>query len=143
MSKLQRALSQKQPAGIYRFDSNATVEFLRGEAENAGWKIYFLNGKTIRDKKTFLEQIARAIKFPDYFGKNWDALQDCLTDLQGIQVKGYVLVFESPERFIKSSPDDWAVALDVFKSVIEFWQAQGIPFYVLLRGAAVSNISLL
>ncbi len=143
MSKLQRALKQNQPAGIYRFDSNASVELLRSEAENAGWKIYFLDGKAIRDKKTFLEHIARAMKFPDYFGKNWDALQDCLTDLQGIEPKGYILVYQSPTRFIKSSPGHWAVARDVFNSVIEFWGGQGIPFYVLLRGTTAADIPLL
>ncbi len=143
MSKLQRALKRQMAAGIYRLDSNASVEFLRGEAENAGWQIYFLNGKTIRDKKTFLEHIARAMKFPAYFGQNWDALQDCLTDLQGIQVKGYILLFEHPERFFKTSPADWHVAMDVLNSAVEFWKQQQIPFYVLLRGGEIKGIQTL
>lgn len=32
------------------------------------------------DKGTLLTSIARACDFPDYFGHNWDALWDCLTD---------------------------------------------------------------
>ena len=32
------------------------------------------------NKDTLLTSIAKACNFPDYFGHNWDALWDCLTD---------------------------------------------------------------
>lgn len=140
MSKLQRALAQTRPPGVYRFDSSASVEFLRDEAERAAWKFYFLDGKKISDKASFLEAIARAMNFPNYFGKNWDALNDSLTDLEGIAPKGYVLLFQSPERFMRTNPNEWEVAHEVFESAIEFWSKQKMPFYVLLRGANVPRV---
>ena len=36
-----------------------------------------------RDKEALLERLATALDFPDWFGGNWDALEDCLTDLSG------------------------------------------------------------
>jgi len=33
------------------------------------------------DKATLLARFAAALHFPDWFGHNWDALSDCLTDL--------------------------------------------------------------
>lgn len=33
------------------------------------------------DKASALEHIAKKLNFPDYFGKNFDALNDCLTDI--------------------------------------------------------------
>ena len=33
------------------------------------------------DKATLLARLAAALQFPDWFGHNWDALSDCLTDL--------------------------------------------------------------
>lgn len=143
MSKLQRALKQAQIPGIYRFDSEASGEFLQNEAARSGWKLYVLDGAKISDKKSFLDKIARAMKFPEYFGKNWDALDDCLTDLEGTSVKGYILLFENPRRFMKSSPAEWAVAADVFKTAMGFWSDQKIPFYVLLRGRIPSGIGTL
>ena len=32
------------------------------------------------NKDTLLTSMAKACDFPDYFGHNWDALWDCLTD---------------------------------------------------------------
>lgn len=137
MSNLQRALTQAQKPGIYQFRSKASPDFLRAEADRQGWRLFVLDGSKISTKKTFLEKIARAIKFPSYFGMNWDALGDCLIDMEWSPGAGYILVFQSPERFISTSPDDWQVALDIFKTTTDFWQQHNIPFYVLLQGGAV------
>ncbi len=134
MSKLQRALKQTRPPAIYRFTSQASVQFLENEASHAGWRLFCLDGSKIRDKKTFLDNIARAMEFPAYFGKNWDALNDMLTDVEWARAAGYIVLFQDPERFIKNAPDDWGVAVDIFTTTIEFWKEQGIPFYILLRG---------
>lgn len=40
----------------------------------------------------FLQRIATAFEFPDYFGANWDALLDeCLTELSWIPAEGYCI----------------------------------------------------
>lgn len=36
---------------------------------------------TIREPSTLLQRIADGLKFPDYFGGNWNALIDCLSDM--------------------------------------------------------------
>lgn len=140
MSKLQQALKQTQPPGVYRFASTAPDVFLRAEAGRVAWKLFVLNGTQIKDKPTFLEKIAKAMHFPSYFGKNWDALNDCLTDMEWERATGYVLLFQSPDRFIKTSPDDWKVAQEILRSAIQFWQEQKIPFYVLLRNSTTTDI---
>lgn len=134
MSKLQRALSRAVPPGIYCLNSNASTESMKKEAARAGWGFFVLDGSKIYDKKTFLEKIARAMRFPDYFGRNWDALNDCVTDMTWTRAEGFVLVFQEPRRFLETSPKDWDVALEILKSATESWQERGTPFYVLLRG---------
>jgi hypothetical protein len=145
MSSLQAVLRAKSPPGIYRFRSAASLTDLRRQAKVAGWQLYYLDGRRIRDKQTFLKTIARAMSFPSYFGMNWDALNDSITDLQGTGAKGYITLFGAPERFAESSPDDWAVAMDIFKDAIRFWSHLDtpVPFYVLLRGNVPGDFPVL
>ncbi|AUI57159.1 barstar family protein [Amycolatopsis sp. BJA-103] len=49
-------------------------------------------GRTV-DKATTLDAIAEALSFPDYFGKNLDALYDCLTDLSWLPTGEHVLIW--------------------------------------------------
>jgi ribonuclease inhibitor len=43
-----------------------------------------LSGKAIRSVEEFYDAIARGLHFPDYFGRNFDALWDVLTtDIEG------------------------------------------------------------
>ncbi len=40
-----------------------------------------LNGKKMTDRKTAHEYIAQKLDFPPYYGKNLDALHDCLCEI--------------------------------------------------------------
>jgi hypothetical protein len=40
--------------------------------------------KGIKSKRELLDFLAEALEFPSYFGCNWDALDECLTDLSWI-----------------------------------------------------------
>lgn len=42
--------------------------------------LYLLDGKDMTSKETAFEAIAREMAFPEYFGKNLDALYDCLSE---------------------------------------------------------------
>jgi len=38
--------------------------------------------------------------FPDYFGSNWDALDECLADLDWLDLPGYVLLIDSGQLIL-------------------------------------------
>jgi hypothetical protein len=72
--------------------------------------------------------MAKALSFPDWFGGNWDALEDCLGDLSWRQATGYVLLFRNFEMLGK---DPLGILIDVLASSTEFWVGRGRPFFAV------------
>lgn len=44
--------------------------------------ICILDGNNITDKKTLHDTLAGSLRLPDWYGRNLDALYDCLSDIQ-------------------------------------------------------------
>lgn len=46
-------------------------------------KIYVLDGRAMQTRESAYDHIAAVMNFPDYFGRNLDALYDLLTEYSG------------------------------------------------------------
>jgi hypothetical protein len=69
-----------------------------------------------------IEAIARALRFPDWFGGNWDGLEDCLIDLSWRK---------PPHRLVLQgfrTGDELGILIDVLASAAQFWDEQGESF---------------
>jgi RNAse (barnase) inhibitor barstar len=79
-----------------------------------------------------LGALAEALKFPDWFGGNWDALADCLSDLSWWGSEGYVLVIEHVEDLRAADPEGFATALEIFDEAAVRWVEERVPFWAFL-----------
>jgi RNAse (barnase) inhibitor barstar len=106
------------------------VEDLQQAAQTAEQHFLYANLSAAQSKQDVLEAIAAAFLFPAHFGKNLDALYDCMTDLvykSGGQT-GFVVVLEQlPDnpRFDREAREQ---LLDVFRDAADFWAERKIPF---------------
>jgi len=91
--------------------------------------IFCIDGEKINSKESLLGSIARSMRFPSYFGKNWDALEDSINDLSWWKVKGFLLIFEQADSFINSSIDEFFVFIEIISNTIKSWYVRGLPFY--------------
>ena len=79
-------------------------------------KSIILNGSKIKNMETFHEQIAVALDFPDYYGKNMDALWDCLTGHIDTEIE---LIWENHINFKNHALNDFNKIIDIFKELRE------------------------
>ncbi|MEJ3748181.1 barstar family protein, partial [Actinomycetes bacterium KLBMP 9797] len=65
-----------------------------------------LDGTRMTDADSAFYEFSDALLFPAYFGWNWDALSDCLRDLNWLPADGYLIVVENAPRLLSSSAED-------------------------------------
>ena len=87
-----------------------------------------LDGTAIEDKQALMNAISDGFEFPDYFGGNWDALEECLRDLAWLKAKGYAIVVEKGETFWRIDADMAGKLVRSWTTAAEKWVAEGVPF---------------
>lgn len=124
-------LSRAERAGIYHMPF-ATDLALEEAAESLEYPMHRVDLSKVTDKEGFLDAIGKALSFPDWFGHNWDALADCLTDLSWMPADGYVIVLDNADAFAAASPADFATALSILQDAADSWREEGVPLWTLV-----------
>lgn len=132
MTALEARLRDTVRAGPYLApqDLQALTDALR----KAELKLLRVDLKGVHNKRGLLTTVATGLKFPKWFGGNWDALEECLTDLPCNNTRGFVLLLDHCAEFVKRSPQEFATAIEIFESVAEFWDEQDKAFWTLFGG---------
>lgn len=88
---------------------------------------YFLiDGNRIKDKDSFLREFSEQLRFPKYFGFNWDAFYDCITDMSWINLEnGFLIVYKNAHNFRIAQPDDWQQASEILLDAVDYWNKTG------------------
>jgi hypothetical protein len=84
-----------------------------------------IDGRRGRTKRGLLAELARALEFPADSGRNWDALEEMLADLEWLPAKGYLLVVTNADLLLVEDADDYATFIDIVKSVAKEWATPG------------------
>lgn len=106
------------------------VEDLQRAAADAQQHFLYVDLAAVQSKPEALEAIATSFLFPAHFGKNLDALYDCMTDLvhkSGAQ-PGFVVVLEHLPDHAKFDREAREQLLDVFRDAADYWADRRIPF---------------
>ncbi len=145
MDELHAVLSGDVKPGVYRWRGRAAPVAVCTLAAEHSFRCFYLDGRLIEDKASFLRACDTALGFPAYVGRNWDALDEALTDLSWSRGSRYLLLYDHVTHFARSAPDQWAIALDVLRSTVDYWRSTATPMYVLLRNTrgAVPDIPAL
>ncbi|HYL88164.1 MAG TPA: barstar family protein [Burkholderiales bacterium] len=125
MTKLLQRLSDPARSGVYRTREEKAIL----DATRSGR----LDVVAVEAKVNLFDSLARALAFPDWFGRNWDALEDVLSDLSWRKGDGHVVLFRS-----YPSGEELGILLDVLRSAAEYWTGRGKPFFAVFVDPARS-----
>jgi hypothetical protein len=128
---LQR-LSDASKSGVYRTSrTDEILDATRGSALQVS-RIDLVGAV---DKEALMERIARALEFPHWFGGNWDALEDCLTDLSWSKAGGHVLLLEGAAEL---PVDERGILVDILAAAAAWWADRKRPFFAVFPGGPMA-----
>jgi RNAse (barnase) inhibitor barstar len=73
----------------------------------------------VRNKYELLNDMQIKLKFPDYFGYNWDAAYDCLCDFTWIKEKNIVIIYQKIPLLDEKTMKQFLILL---REVAEDWK---------------------
>jgi RNAse (barnase) inhibitor barstar len=78
--------------------------------------------KTVPD---FFNEIGAALQFPYYFGENWDAFDECITDLSWLDGDAYLLIVNQANLLLQDATQkDFQILMQVLSDAHETWLRQ-------------------
>jgi hypothetical protein len=79
-----------------------------------------------------LGAIGRVLRFPGYYGRNLDALEECLSDLSWLPEGEVVLVWDGEDTLRRADPAGYVALMEVFTAVTEGRAGTTRPLQVVL-----------
>lgn len=106
------------------------------------------DGSSQRTVLDFFNSYCEQLKFPGYFGRNWNAFNDCITDLEWLEFTGIVL-FTTDADFLFEGETDRVEQLEALTSILsdaadfwtnevrdgEEWDRDKVPFHCIFQFA--------
>ena len=124
-------------AGVHAASADQLLAANRA-ATAIGFDCWQLDLSTTQSAAGLLRHIGQALHFPEWYGENWDALADCLTDLSWSEAEGFIVLLHGCDALRAAHPGLWQTLLGMLGEVSDFWRENQIAFWVLVDGAADS-----
>jgi RNAse (barnase) inhibitor barstar len=106
------------------------VSDVQEAAQGLGHHFLYANLAEAQSKQDVLDLIGAQFTLPSHFGKNFDALYDCMTDplhKSGPQ-PGFIVVLEQIPAHVKFDKEAREQLLDIFRDTADYWGDRKIPF---------------
>jgi RNAse (barnase) inhibitor barstar len=121
---------------------------------DAGLTVRTARGRQMRTVERLFDEMAAALQFPYYFGENWNAFDECLSDMDWLPLTvGIVILVQDAAEVLSDAVD---VELSVLARLIEsarreysapielgeWWDRPPVPFHVVLHSSPADSAAL-
>ena len=114
--------------------------------------VAIIEGKKCRNEKKLFQELANKLSFPNYFGNNWDALNECFNDLEWLDCEQYVLFINDLDAMFKNKQENLKIFLDILVGTTIEWNegreydhftAAPLPFHIVFYSESKASHDLL
>ena len=127
-------LLEANRGGVWFLPTHADAKTVQSIAKKNDYAFFHFDGKNIARKEQLLNHAATALRFPADFGHNWDALEECLTDLEWVDADGYVIYYDHIDGLLGAHPDQFETLVEILRDAVESWKEDDTQMTVVLSG---------
>jgi len=126
-------LLEENRGGVWYLPEPVEAKSVQALAKRNGFAYFHIDGKNIARKEQLLNHVATALHFPGDFGHNWDALEECLTDMDWVDADGYLIYYEHIEG-LQGAGDQFDTFVEILRDAVQSWKEDDSAMIVLLAG---------
>lgn len=130
MSGLAALLAGRVAPGVLRWSSALDLEDVERSADLAGWRFAHVDGWLATTRHEVLDALGASLAFPDHYGRNLDALADCLSEV-GQDGRATLVLWDGWSTLARDDRASFDAVLRVLGGRASDPRP---PFAVLLRG---------
>jgi hypothetical protein len=89
--------------------------------ENLGGRAVRLNGSMMGNPEGLFREYVREFRFPEYFGWNWAAFYECMTELEQFPARSYLTLVSHASQVLEGSLADFRIYLSQLGAIGKSW----------------------
>lgn len=83
--------------------------------------VIVLEGEQCKSVASLLKEFNEKFFFPDYFGFNFDALDECLNDLEWLEAEKYVVIIRDIDVVLSEDPGAFNDFIRIMENTVNEW----------------------
>jgi RNAse (barnase) inhibitor barstar len=104
---------------------------ISAKLNGSGLQVFEIRASAIETEEDLFSAVATALQFPGYFGRNWDALDECLRDMTWLPSKGYVLFVRDAQQLWQRAGCVAGAFVESWLFAAEAWGRHEVPFHLI------------
>ena len=128
MNDYTETLANPEISGVYEIPEGG-IDAILAAAEANKHIVYRADLRTARTRDQLLQIIGEGLEMPAWYGANYDALLDCLCDMNWIPAPGYTIILENCHNINTLAAPEFNMLIDVFATAANNWREDDKPFW--------------
>lgn len=108
-------------AGVHIVPTGSTLSVARALPPTGLIYSARMRGQEMHDSDGVFTQFYETLRLPDYFGWNWNALRDCLTDLRWHSAKHFLVTLDDAHATLSGNPEEREILFHILNDTANFW----------------------
>lgn len=101
--ELPKPFSDGKRLYLTEMDTEQLTNWVWEIVQKSPLTVRFLRGRKLQSESGMFDEFSAALQFPLYFGENWDAFDECMSDLEWLNGSILIVVITEAQELLSGS----------------------------------------